>query len=1169
MQNSNLERLRFAAELINDFVVDWNLNTDEVYLSSRWKQMLGYTDEEIPNNFAGWLMTVEPDYRETFIAALFALREGKIPVSFIERKAVCKDGSFIWIASKAKVVDWNPDGRASRIIGVFSNINEKKLAEEMLAEEHFRYASIIDTSADLIFNLDDQYRLLAANHIFLKSAKKITGTAYTAGDDLSGFVQQLNKYVHCRELFEKCLQGERLAGEYHFDVPELQLDKWIEYSVLPLLDSKGKKTIVVRVKDISEKVKAADLLQLEKDNFKTILKSLPDLIFRLDSANRFIYYHTNQTEDLLLPAEAFIGRPLSAIIPNPLLGILEDKIAEAHISGNVVKCEYSLEIPQQGTCWFEARISSTIDHHTIAVIRNITQAIQSAEALKNSRRFYEFTSKVNDLILYATEETALFSQVTRIAVEDGGFLFSFIGGMDSDGKTFGIKAQAGYEAGYLAILQSKFSPEVPDERNGPAGKALREGKHFICDDIEHDSQMLIWRDEALKRGYRSSIALPIIPDQKAEFVFTLYADKPFSISGEELLLLDRVAANISFALKNLRNSKKKTETEMQLKIITQAVEQNSASVVITDIEGNIEYVNPAFCTLSGYSFEEAIGQNPRILKSGYTTSDEYKQLWNRLVHHQTWSGVFCNKRKDGSFYWESAVISPILNEAGDITHYVSVKENITAQKKLEEELKEKIRIIEVAQNVAQIGTYIIDLKTRTWESSAIFDQIFGLDAMFEKQMDQFYALVLPEYLKGMDAQSVLAQQHKKSFTYKFKAKRRGDGQIRCLESYAIFIYDDEGIPIQLIGAMKDITEIEELIEERERILESINDYFYVLDRQMNFKYCNQAFANRYLKGSKEAVIGINLYALFPVLDQSELAEHLTNAIASGISDHFEIYLDYKEINVGWFEEHMYPFENGISVLFRDISYRKETEENLRKLNMALNLKTQELTNTNTELERFAYVASHDLQEPLRMVSSFMQLFEQKYKDIVDETGKQYIHFAVDGAERMKTMIRDLLQYSRAGSGSLEITQVDMNVVLKEVLLLFKNEIYQVDADIKFEHLPVIKAGKSAMIQLMQNLIENALKYRGKENPVVEISGEETEQEWMIHVKDNGIGIDPKYFEKIFIVFQRLHNKDAYSGTGIGLSICKKIVEQYKGKIWLVSEPGKGSVFSFSIPKKRG
>ena len=144
----------------------------------------------------------------------------------------------------------------------------------------------------------------------------------------------------------------------------------------------------------------------------------------------------------------------------------------------------------------------------------------------------------------------------------------------------------------------------------------------------------------------------------------------------------------------------------------------------------------------------------------------------------------------------------------------------------------------------------------------------------------------------------------------------------------------------------------------------------------------------------------------------------------------------------------------------------------------------------------------------------------------------------------------------------------MNGVLKEVLLLFKNEIYQVDAEIKYGNLPIIQAGKSAMIQLMQNLIGNALKYRREEKPVVEISGEETDQEWIIHIKDNGIGIEPRYFEKIFIVFQRLHNKNEYGGTGIGLSVCKKIVERYKGRIWVASEPGKGSVFSFSIPKKK-
>lgn len=236
-------------------------------------------------------------------------------------------------------------------------------------------------------------------------------------------------------------------------------------------------------------------------------------------------------------------------------------------------------------------------------------------------------------------------------------------------------------------------------------------------------------------------------------------------------------------------------------------------------------------------------------------------------------------------------------------------------------------------------------------------------------------------------------------------------------------------------------------------------------------------------------------------------------------------------------------------------------------NNALKIKTEELTNSNIELERFAYVASHDLQEPLRMVSNFMQLLEKKYADAVDDTGKKYIHFAVDGALRMKSMITDLLQYSRAGSGALQTEDLDMNALLKEVLLLFRNELYQTNVNIVVEPLPVIRAGRIPMLQLMQNLLSNAIKFRGQSDPRIVVSGKELEQEWIISVKDNGIGIDPEFAEKIFVVFQRLHSKEEYSGTGIGLSICKKIVERYNGKIWVESEADKGAEFIFSIPKE--
>jgi signal transduction histidine kinase len=243
-------------------------------------------------------------------------------------------------------------------------------------------------------------------------------------------------------------------------------------------------------------------------------------------------------------------------------------------------------------------------------------------------------------------------------------------------------------------------------------------------------------------------------------------------------------------------------------------------------------------------------------------------------------------------------------------------------------------------------------------------------------------------------------------------------------------------------------------------------------------------------------------------------------------------------------------------------------QKLEEANKQLQLRSEELEKTNVELERFVFVASHDLQEPLRLVANFVQLFEKKYKDIVDDTGKKYIRFAVDGVSRMRNLLKDLLQYSQAGADSLEIEKIDINEIVQEVLLPYGDELNQPGLSIKKIDLPVIKAGRTAMIQLMQNLLSNAIKFKGKRETEIVIKGEETSSDWTISVADNGIGIDHQYFEKIFIVFQRLHSHEEYEGTGIGLSICKKIVDRYHGRIWVESESGMGSCFKFSIPKNQ-
>ncbi|MEO6732342.1 MAG: PAS domain S-box protein [Ferruginibacter sp.] len=258
-----------------------------------------------------------------------------------------------------------------------------------------------------------------------------------------------------------------------------------------------------------------------------------------------------------------------------------------------------------------------------------------------------------------------------------------------------------------------------------------------------------------------------------------------------------------------------------------------------------------------------------------------------------------------------------------------------------------------------------------------------------------------------------------------------------------------------------------------------------------------------------------------------------------------------------------PFEQKGKLFFcgfiRDITERRKAAENLENY-------AAELQASNSELERFAYVASHDLQEPLRMASSFMSLLENRLEGQLDETTKQYIHFAVDGAERMKTLIQAMLQYSRVGNQKEDFISIDLNEVMAYVTQLLAEEIHHSRATVSFNNLPAITGNKILISQLFTNLVSNSLKYHGAKEPVIKVGSIAKPSEWLMYVKDNGIGIDTKYFEKIFIIFQRLHNNTEYSGTGIGLAICKKIVDIHKGKIWLESEAGAGSTFYFSIPK---
>jgi light-regulated signal transduction histidine kinase (bacteriophytochrome) len=248
-----------------------------------------------------------------------------------------------------------------------------------------------------------------------------------------------------------------------------------------------------------------------------------------------------------------------------------------------------------------------------------------------------------------------------------------------------------------------------------------------------------------------------------------------------------------------------------------------------------------------------------------------------------------------------------------------------------------------------------------------------------------------------------------------------------------------------------------------------------------------------------------------------------------------------------------------------ITERKKAEAELRDQTEILLRQKEELARSNADLEQFAYVASHDLQEPLRMVTAYTQLLSERYTGKLDESANKFIGYAQDGAFRMQVLIQDLLAFSRVGRKEDARAAVDCDEVLEEVRGLLASSIQESGAEINCSRLPTVIAVRTQMVQLFQNLVGNAVKFRGKEAPVISVGAAKQNGDWLFSISDNGIGIAPEYAENIFVIFQRLHARTEYPGNGIGLAICKKIVERYGGKIWVESQPGAGSTFRFTLP----
>lgn len=429
------------------------------------------------------------------------------------------------------------------------------------------------------------------------------------------------------------------------------------------------------------------------------------------------------------------------------------------------------------------------------------------------------------------------------------------------------------------------------------------------------------------------------------------------------------------------------------------------------------------------------------------------------------------------------------------------------------------------------------------------------------------------------------QKHEKAFRqYINEAKTRALNKI--IEVTAI-TRDQKEFPVELSIAyinegdenfycafIRDITvkkETESALKRSEeryhKMVEEVKDYAIIfLDDAGNVQNWN--LGAEYIYGYIEnEIVGKHFSIFSPEQDNEQrLAKKLLEKAASNGNVSVEGWRVKKDGTKFWAHvgiTALHDEENriiGFTRVTRDLTRRKEAEIKLIKYAKALE-------KSNEELEQFAYIASHDLQEPLRMVTSFLSQLENNYKNQLDERAGKYIFYAVDGATRMRKMILDLLEYSRVGRKEYQFEKIDMNDLVQDVLLLNKNNIEETNSQVDIAPLPTIVGAITLLQQVFHNLIGNSIKYRKpNQAPLIKISASETKDFWKFSVQDNGIGIEPQFSDKIFILFQRLHNKEEYSGSGIGLSICEKIIANHDGKIWI--EPNEnGTTFHFTISKE--
>ncbi|MDY7039913.1 MAG: PAS domain S-box protein, partial [Chloroflexota bacterium] len=618
----------------------------------------------------------------------------------------------------------------------------------------------------------------------------------------------------------------------------------------------------------------------------------------------------------------------------------------------------------------------------------------------------------------------------------------------------------------------------------------------------------------------------------------------------------------------VRDVTERKRAEDELRKSATIIETMVDAVTVTDMQGTITDVNDAAVAQLGYAREELIGQTTALFIAEDDLAKSHAELEKLLSGEPIEASEYRVRRKNGTESVVSLNFSVLRDSNGQSIGIIAVHRDVTERKRAEEALRvttEQLR--NIFENLDVVFFSWDPVNRRIFQISSACEKVFGLSqqALLDNPL-LWQEVVHPEDTAMVGAQ-LAALFSGASIATEYRVVRP-DGETRWLEGSIKPIVDASGNVVRADGFISDVTERRQA---QDALLESEAKYSTVVEQAKDgivvaqdgkIRFANVA-ALELVGCSAEEVVGKDFMGMVAPQSREMAAKMYAARMAGGaISTLYDAYLLRKdgstvpvEVNAAHI---IYDGMPSDMVFIRDITERKRAEKELRE-------RTEALERSNRELEQFAYIASHDLQEPLRMVASYVQLLERRYKGQLDADADDFIAYAVDGATRMKTLINDLLAYSRVGTRGKPFEPVDCGIVLQQVLANLQLAIGESGTVVTHDVLPTVMADDVQLAQVFQNLIGNAIRFHSELPPEIHVGVERNDGEWMFSVRDNGIGIDPQYFDRVFVIFQRLHNREEYPGTGVGLAICRKIVERHSGRIWVESEPGKGSTFYFTLP----